>query len=478
MFKVRILICAFIAFFVLTGCSAKHDPLPNRLEYNSNISFKSVQGIEKLDSSEGIDVRDDGIYIKNIGRPILTLIDEVSYKTRVNYSIVGALPDARPLLAEKLTEDNMGDISKLAKQRFSGAEEFFRWLVGFMNSKGNSKYSMEKSSDGFKIVQTDATDKNTSFKKLFLFNLTTSDAKKYIEELFKDSSSKFNMITIPSQNALVIRGNDAELDKIGNIFFSFDADSPQVLIESKVFEFDDTLNNKIGLAFEYSKTNGDFSYGLTTIFGEGLTSAVGNILASQDKTEIKQKILATLALEKRDGGVKILAEPRLMLKPGSLSSIQLNSVKYINVSGVQSADLKDIKTGITFEVTPTILSQKSILLDIRLKQSEFLPNYETGIVQSTNENDIKTSIVVNDGELISLGGIYLDKSQNFSYGIPYLKDAPIVGWLFGTKSTTTNRTAIEFMIRPTIKNIKSKLEEHQQKMKSFTKEVSDDNKTN
>jgi type II secretory pathway component GspD/PulD (secretin) len=127
------------------------------------------------------------------------------------------------------------------------------------------------------------------------------------------------------------------------------------------------------------------------------------------------------------------------------------------VSGVNSSQLETIDTGIILKITPTILGKNTILLDLELEQSDFIPTIEEDIVQAINKNTVKTSVVAFDGELISIGGIYVEKKSDFSSGIPYLKDIPIVGVLFGSENKSSSRIMIEFMIRPSIKDIEEKL---------------------
>jgi type III secretion protein C len=229
------------------------------------------------------------------------------------------------------------------------------------------------------------------------------------------------------------------------------------MLEAEVFEYDDTVGRKIGMAIDYSNINGDFALGVKTVFGEGISNLMPQIIGNYTNEEKKKILLTSLALQDRNGGVKILSEPSLVLKPGKKALLKLNTEKYVIVSGVNDSKLEKIETGIVFSITPIILSKSTILLKLHLEQSEFIPTNEAQIVQSSNKNLIDTSVVVNDGELISLGGIYLSKQSKFNSGIPILKDIPGIGYVFKSDSHDSSRTMIEFMIRPTIKKLNSRL---------------------
>ncbi|NOQ94699.1 MAG: hypothetical protein GQ547_08725, partial [Methylophaga sp.] len=256
---------------------------------------------------------------------------------------------------------------------------------------------------------------------------------------------------------LLIRAGEKTLSQVSEVITAIDSNSPQVMIESQVFEFDDTVSRQIGTAIEYGHKTSDYNYAITTTFGEGITNALPSFFKTLNDAGKKQSLLFNIAMQDKNGSVKILSEPRLVLKPGTKGEINLETIKYVIVAGVNDSELEQIPTGITFGITPTILSENTILLDIDLKQSEFIPSNETDIVQSVNSNTIKTSVVVQDGELISIGGIYLDKQSKFNSGIPFLKDIPIAGHLFGSTNNETSRVMIEFMIKPTIKKLRSAL---------------------
>ncbi|MBI5639658.1 MAG: hypothetical protein HZA17_04455 [Nitrospirae bacterium] len=329
------------------------------------------------------------------------------------------------------------------------------------------------------------------FKKIFLYNLTADDAASHLSTAFSLTQTQSMpvpgqmpypvpdpmmqqqmaggkkdgiIVKLPSQNALLVKASREMLDRISQIFFSLDASASLVLVETQVFEYDNSIERKIGNAIEYSKKsvegNQENTFSLKTLFGEGITESTVPIiklgLTKKTDTEIKYSLLNSLALFGRNGVVRISAEPRLVLKPGTTAEVKLNTVKYVITSGVNYSDIRPIETGVIMKIKPTILSENKIFLEMELEQSEFIPNLEKDIVQTTNKNIIKTSVIVNDGELISLGGINNKKSAIFKSGVPILKDIPILGYIFGSEAVTNNDIRIEFMIRPTIKDYRSK----------------------
>lgn len=349
-------------------------------------------------------------------------------------------------------------------------EQFFPTQIQRSNRIG-----FRYTGDGIELFDVNPLLRDTNafvFKKIFLNSLTSPEAQVRLSKLYslepldgapppaeaKVTRENGMIVSLPQQNALALLAKESVIQQINQVIFSLDANFESVMVETKVFEYDDSLSRQLGMAVEYSRSNASGqSYGIKTFFGQGIDALVMPILSfgsNKSKDEVKSSILTNLSLYANNNAVRITAEPRLVLKPGARAEVRLLTNKYIltNPAATASGDLKVIDTGITFILTPTILSDKRILMDVELEQSEFVPTIENTVVQVTNKNTIKTSIVVRDGELFSIGGIKAKRASMGRSGIPYLKDLPWgIGYLFGSEQVTSTDVNIEFMIRPTIR---------------------------
>jgi len=448
-----------VILFFFTGCAQKHKLEAYPILQNTQEDIDSNKTQTHTDN--GLDITDERIiYVKTNGKPIIAILDELAYKNRMNYTVITPLPKARLTIFDQRDKDKPWDERRSMK--FENINDLFVFLENEMNRQADidnrnvSNYKISMTDDGV-VVKSTEEYYEFSYKKIFLYNLTVDEAQKSINEFFfKGDLIPHSFVPIKAQNALIIQTIPEVLDEIGEVIHAVDSNVPQVMIESQVFEYDDSIGRRLGMALDYSKTNGNTEFGIKTIFGDGVTDLLPQAFSNYNDVERKQSLLTALAMQDIDGGVKIMAEPRLVLKPGKEAFINRNTVKYVIVSGVNYSDLKQIETGIVFKITPTILSDSTILLEIHLEQSDFIPTNEEDIVQSINKNVVDTSIVVNDGELVSIGGIYIEKSSDFSSGIPLLRDIPGIGFIFGSQTSDSLRMMVEFMIRPTIKNLKSR----------------------
>ena len=107
--------------------------------------------------------------------------------------------------------------------------------------------------------------------------------------------------------------------------------------------------------------------------------------------------------------------------------------------------------GITLEVRPQINAGGTIKLDIRQEVSSIAgpvsANFQDLIL---NKREIETTITVDDGEIVGIGGLLDDNDRRTLERVPLLGDIPIIGQLFRSRGRARGRTNLMVFIRPTI----------------------------
>jgi general secretion pathway protein D len=142
----------------------------------------------------------------------------------------------------------------------------------------------------------------------------------------------------------------------------------------------------------------------------------------------------------------------------STSSLPVASGTTPSIALGSSIQYKD--TGVTLEVTPRVNANGMVIMDI--KQLFSVPVLTTtGVATSPTiqKKEIESSIAVNDGETIVLGGLIDDTNNAVKSGFPILYELPWVGSLFG--NTTYTRTKNELVILITPRVVKSKQDSRQ-----------------
>jgi type II secretory pathway component GspD/PulD (secretin) len=479
--NIKITIMIFL-LSLMVGCADKGKLNRSRDQVRLDVGKLPL---EVRNEEIGVFVVNSGIKIRHHSKSLLSVIDELAYRTGGSYTI---LSDISQLKISVFDVDKNG---RKVQKRFKSEEDAILFLTKSVNEqlekeKSPNRLATSLRSDGPEysfvdsrtgtlvcynsdnpITQTNKVnlaDKDCSrmsFKKIFLQNTSSVDAIKSLSALFPSEIGTLpdstRIIEYKEQNALIVRGQDKQIyDRIAKLLPALDAAFSQIVVETKVFQYTDSIDKQIGGLLNYS--NGDVT--ISNPLVAGLGSKLSSISYLSNSAEARVSLLSQLALQDSDGLIRILAEPRLILQSGKLASVSLNTDKYFITPGVNvSGDIKPLPTGVTFEVTPTVLGDRRIKLSLKIIQSEFINNTETGVAAVINKNTIETTVVANDGELISLGGILTRKDTQQSSGMLGLRNIPVIGYLFSSEAEGSLVSRVEFFIRPTINRSHEKNEE-------------------
>jgi general secretion pathway protein D len=120
----------------------------------------------------------------------------------------------------------------------------------------------------------------------------------------------------------------------------------------------------------------------------------------------------------------------------SSTSPVVNSVEYRN-------------TGVILKATPRVNDSGLVLLDIAQEVSEVTTTSSSNIDSPTiQQRRISSSIAVQDGQTIALGGLIKDRTSNEKTGIPYLSEIPLIGSAFGSTEVKHDRTELVVLLTP------------------------------
>lgn len=166
---------------------------------------------------------------------------------------------------------------------------------------------------------------------------------------------------------------------------------------------------------------------------------------------------ATLTAAAAQGKVKVLSDPKIATLNNQAATINVTtSIPYVtsNVTstGVTSAQVSYVSTGITLTVTPTITADGRISLDVapKVSQPSAIAAGNSAGAPTVDSRDAKTNVLVRDGETVVIGGLISDSASNQISKIPLLGDIPILGWLFKKKTVVRTRAELLIFVTPRI----------------------------
>ncbi|MCS5586964.1 MAG: type II secretion system secretin GspD [Porticoccaceae bacterium] len=279
-------------------------------------------------------------------------------------------------------------------------------------------------------------------------------------------------------NALILAAPSAVIREVKTIIDKLDISRPQVLIEAVIAELTENQARSLGADLIYtSKNRGgyltNFDGVLSSLLGVGLngtpeasalTSAIGAIPSSAiglagnfDPDTGKSMGLLIKAL-KTDDDTNILSTPSVVTldnEEATLTSgdeVPFQTGSYTNNSNSSSGNpfttFNREEVGVLLKVKPQISKGNAVRLEIEQESSKVKGGTEG--LQTTSKNTIKTNVMIEDGQLLILGGLIEDTFIDSEKKVPLLGDIPILGRLFKSSSKTKNKKVTMMFIRPTI----------------------------
>lgn len=267
------------------------------------------------------------------------------------------------------------------------------------------------------------------------------------------------------RNALIYRGDPAQWERTLTLVRQMDKAPRQAMIEVTIAEV--TLNDDKSFGLSWFAKNGFGRFDGSAWMGEGsggtTAGAGGGANGLTYLLDVAGQNRVALNAFADDNRVSILSTPRLLVKSGSEASFDVgtevptvsmtttsNQTSGGNTNLLQSIQYR--KTGVILQIKPTIYSDNRIDLDITQEVSEAMPlsSNATGNSPSIFNRSVTTSLSLRDGGSVVLGGLMSHRSTDSDAGVPYLKDIPVLGYLFKNKSLKKNKTELVIMIVPYI----------------------------
>jgi type IV pilus assembly protein PilQ len=294
-------------------------------------------------------------------------------------------------------------------------------------------------------------------------------------------------------NSLLVLDTRDKLNEIRALVQKLDVPVRQVLIESRIVVANDTFEKDLGVqwgasfAGTYGKNPGDFlttggtntgtdatatsytsalinggnSYTATAPSGSNYNVSLpapvsAGVPASFALSLLSKNTLVDLELSalQSEGKGEVVSSPRVITANSKAAVIKQGvEIPYqaSTSSGATSVSFKDAV--LSLNVTPQITPDGRIIMDLQVHDDSVGSNISTGTGGSTpsiDTREVDTSVLVDNGQTVVLGGIY-QQTQTVSVSkVPMLGDLPLLGYLFRNNQHINNKTELLVFITPKI----------------------------
>jgi type IV pilus assembly protein PilQ len=289
-----------------------------------------------------------------------------------------------------------------------------------------------------------------------------------LEKIIKDYSTKDrgSIQKDDRTNSLIVKDTAKTIDRIKKIIEVLDTQTPQILIETKIVEANESYAKRIGLenGVEFGVDNiTDGFEGLTNI-GPGWSyqsatsaanpTAMGLVIGNAGTWA---NVAINLQLMETESKGKIISSPKIITQNKSKASITSSEAtsyqEVTNSAGVLTTTFKSISADLKLDVTPQVTNEGSIAMDVDISKTGFTTQPSPSAPPNSVSRAVKTNVLVDNGATIVIGGLYQTQTLETKSGIPFLKDLPILGWLFRSPyAPSESRTELIIFLSPRIIN--------------------------
>lgn len=229
----------------------------------------------------------------------------------------------------------------------------------------------------------------------------------------------------------------------------------QVMLEVKIAEVSKTLLDKLGASVGGSANSGIWASSILSNFLNGTAGGILSITRANGSG-------VTIDAEKKDGLIKILAEPTVMAISGQEGSFLaggkiLIPVSQDSISGSTRITLEEKEFGVGLKFTPTVLSGGRINLRVAPEVSELsregvgisaVGNNNRAILPLITTRRASTTVQLADGQSFVIGGLIKNNTTANIKAFPILGELPVIGALFRSTDFQQDRTELLFVVTP------------------------------
>jgi general secretion pathway protein D len=296
------------------------------------------------------------------------------------------------------------------------------------------------------------------------------------------ASSSYKIEIDELNNALVMAAPSAVIREIKSVVTKLDIARPQVLIEAVIAELSESqarnLSSQLVITGRdrggyLTNFDGVLSGLLGTAFGAGSATSVNStqIASALPQTVIgvvgdfdpekKRGIGLLVQALKTDGRTKILSTPSVITLDNEEATLSVGeqvpfpSGSYASTNNSNSVNpfttVNREDVGVMLKVKPQISKGNAVRLEIEQESSKVKAgSADSQFGATTTKSTMQTNVMIQDGELLILGGLIEGQTDNSASKVPFLGDIPIIGNLFKSSNKSDSEKVLMMFIRPTI----------------------------
>lgn len=325
---------------------------------------------------------------------------------------------------------------------------------GFEIAKFDTFWSVQKIKKTKKI----AANEKIQIQILEIKNTNPTEILSFLENYFlkldyEDGDKIPTFSNYSDSNLIIFSGQAKHLQIAKELLAKLDIAKQQVYVQAKIIELSETNTKNFGVKYGIEGISSNSSNALMFAGKFGVGVDVATNLKIPDITN--GVILgASINLLQQNNALSVVSEPSLLCVNNKESEIyvgEARSVKTGKTTGASSSETYERQDiGLRLKVKPRISTDDKVALEINATLEDIKNEKGSNEQPDTTKKEVKTFVIVGDGESVILGGLIKNKSEDIKTKVPFFGDIPLLGHLFRDTSSLNDKINLVIVLTPYI----------------------------
>jgi len=294
------------------------------------------------------------------------------------------------------------------------------------------------------------------------FAIRHAKANELVSVLQNMLSARGRITVVERNNAIIVYDTEVRLSQMERALRELDIETQQILITAKLVVVNSDVAREMGVDWSAKAGSGKTAAGTMNTTGSlndartqvaakstpglGVSPAGGQVVTmSLLDNNLGMNIYDLIG----EGRGEVLASPQISTLDHTEARIFMGdkiSLRIVDATGQAATQM--VESGITLTVTPHVTGDNRIMLELNPENSSYSYDEKGQPIISTQH--AKTKVVVADGETVVIGGLTKNSESESETGVPFLKDIPVIGYLFKYYKKEVKKQDLIIFVTPRI----------------------------
>jgi type II secretory pathway component GspD/PulD (secretin) len=281
---------------------------------------------------------------------------------------------------------------------------------------------------------------------------SANDIAQTVQQALSNAAPDLKVTVPPNSTQLVLTGSPYSIKIAKDLIDQLDIPPQIVALDTEVLEVDAGVSKQLGLKFATAALSSQFTEVSPSTPTDGGTPPP--LMRLQPISRTALSLQAELDFLITNHQARILEDPRLTTISGRTASLRAGeTINILTTTGggtgtVATTQVQSFQTGVTLDITPVINANNYISVSLHPSVNTFAGS--NGGVPQIQTRDATTTVGLQDGQTLVIGGLIEDDMTHDAQKIPFLGDLPLIGKLFRDTSVQYSRNELIVTVTPHI----------------------------